>query len=214
MLPERKNFVLFDFDGVIADSFKTAFEVHKSVFPDMTEDDYRQITERNVNDWNWRARLEKAGHSGSYDFFEHYLPRAEKEVKIFEGMEEVIKKLHQEYELFIVSSNLTRAIKDFMQKHGLISCFMKIMGNDVHVSKVEKIRMVFSEYGTGPMHCVFVTDTLGDAREAQQLNVGSIGVAWGFNKPERLEAGNVFKIVEYPTDIQPAIREYFQSILT
>jgi beta-phosphoglucomutase-like phosphatase (HAD superfamily) len=42
--------VLFDFDGVIVDSFKPAFEVQKMIRPgiNFSEDDYRKFFEGNV----------------------------------------------------------------------------------------------------------------------------------------------------------------------
>jgi phosphoglycolate phosphatase-like HAD superfamily hydrolase len=85
------------------------------------------------------------------------------------------------------------------------------MGNDVHASKVEKIRMVFSKYNTDAEHCVFVTDTLGDIREANVLNVKSIGVSWGFHEKERLEIGNPFKIIYKPGELLRVINDAFSS---
>jgi phosphoglycolate phosphatase-like HAD superfamily hydrolase len=85
------------------------------------------------------------------------------------------------------------------------------MGNDVHKSKVEKIKMVFQKYGICNNDCVFITDTLGDMREATKMNVGSIGVTWGFNKPNVLKLGNPFCITERPSDLPLAIFEYFNK---
>ena len=208
---KREESIFFDFDGVIADSFKVAFDVHKSVFTDMTENDYRQILEGNVNDWNWSERLAATGYKGSYNFFDHYLPKMREEVKLFDGMDGVIKNLAQEYNLFIISSSITHAIQEFLEKYDLADYFIEIMGNDVHHSKVEKMNTIFSKYDIEPSHCVFVADTLGDIREAEQADVGAIGVTWGFNKREQLEKGKYFRIVEQPIDIQLAIVDYFHD---
>ena len=47
----KKNYVLFDFDGVIVDSFLHAFEVNKMIYPHLTEKEYRMRFEGNINDW-------------------------------------------------------------------------------------------------------------------------------------------------------------------
>ena len=84
------------------------------------------------------------------------------------------------------------------------------MGNDVHKSKVEKIRMVFEEYNIGPNDCVFITDTLGDIYEASRKNVGSIGITWGFHEPERLLRGKPFRLVEESNDLLTTVSDYFK----
>ncbi len=85
------------------------------------------------------------------------------------------------------------------------------MGADVHTSKHEKIKMVFEKYGISASQCIFVTDTLGDMREAKAADVGAIGVAWGFHSRETLAKGEPFRIVERPEEISPAISAYFAS---
>lgn len=46
----KKPFILFDFDGVIADSFKLSFEIAKMICPHITEDIYQKRFEGNIND--------------------------------------------------------------------------------------------------------------------------------------------------------------------
>jgi phosphoglycolate phosphatase len=83
-------------------------------------------------------------------------------------------------------------IGEFLTENGMTSYFDRIMGNAVHKSKEEKIKTVFAEYGTDASECIFVTDTLGDIREATKVNVGAIGVTWGFHERERLAQGKPF----------------------
>jgi len=45
----KDKFILFDFDGVIADSFSAAFAVNKKVFPSITEQEYRDRFLGNIN---------------------------------------------------------------------------------------------------------------------------------------------------------------------
>lgn len=208
---EIKKSIFFDFDGVIADSFQTAFDIHKSVFTDMTKDDYRQILEGNVNDWGWADRLAAVGYNGGYDFFDHYIPRMKEEVKLFNEMDELITRLTQEYKLFIISSAITKGIQEFLKKYSLADCFVEIMGNDIHHSKVVKMNTIFSKHNLESKNCVFVTDTLGDMREAEQVDVQVIGVTWGFNKREQLEKGRYFRIVEQLIDLELAIADYFHN---
>ncbi|MEK9154423.1 MAG: HAD hydrolase-like protein, partial [Patescibacteria group bacterium] len=87
----------------------------------------------------------------------------------------------------------------------------EVMGADVHTSKSKKIEMVFKKYGITARKCVFITDTLGDMREAKSVGVGAIGVSWGFHARETLLQGEPFRIVAQPAEISPAISAYFAA---
>lgn len=172
----KKKFILFDFDGVIVDSFAPAFEVQKMICPHLTEDNYRKRFEGNINDWEEPINVHTKECRHDIDFFTEYIPRMEKEVQIVSGMQEVINQLEKDYTLVVVSSTITSPIKNLLESRGMASHFTEIMGNDVHTSKVEKIKMVFNKYNINSDDCVFITDTLGDMKEASKLKVGTIGV--------------------------------------
>lgn len=205
----KTNFILFDFDGVIADSFASAFEVQKMLCPHLTEDGYRRRFEMNINDWEEANENHTEACRHDIDFNAEYIPRMRNEVGVVPGMSEVVARLAGEYTLIIISSTITSPIQEFTAKHGLAKYFAEIMGNDVRTSKVEKIKIVFSKYGPGPKECVFITDTLGDMREAREAGVGSIGVSWGFQKPEVLFHGDSFRIIQKPEELPLAISDYF-----
>lgn len=202
--------MLFDFDGVISDSFAVAFEVEKMMCPNTSEENYRKAYEGNIHDWNWEGSEHTDACRHDMDFFSIYLPKMRTSVHPFPGMQDVIKNLSSSYELIIVSSTLSGIILEFTRKFGLDGIFKEIMGNDVHTSKTEKIKMIFEKYKTSAKNCVFVTDTLGDIMEAKKAGVGAIGVSWGFNTRETLANGNPFRVVSCPEELLSATKEYFE----
>jgi phosphoglycolate phosphatase len=208
----RNQFILFDFDGVIADSFWLALEVTQVICPHLTDSLYRKRFEGNINDWEGPEQ----GHTGecqhSIDFFDAYIPRMKEEVMIVPGIKEVVALLGKKYTLIVISSTITSPIQEFLEKYSLSQYFVQIMGNDVHKSKVEKIRMVFGKYNITAQDCVFITDTLGDMRESAEMQVGAIGVTWGFHKPETLRKGNPFCLVEKPNELALSVSKYFDSL--
>ena len=206
-----KNFILFDFDGVIADTFTPAFEVQKMMCPKATADDYRARFEGNINDTYKQGNYHTDECFHDIDFFAEYIPRFKKQGKVFVGMTEAIKQLSKNYSLIIVSSTITSPIQDFLVKNNLASYFFEVMGNDVHTSKVEKIKMIFSKYNTTTKNCVFVTDTLGDMLEAEKTGVAAIGVTWGFHGEERLARGKPFMIVNTPEELLKSISNFYND---
>jgi len=212
----KNNFLLFDFDGVIADSFDLSFEIQKKFWPQLTENECRKRFEGNINDVfndlkapnNSRTEEDRL----SIDLFAEYCPRMINEAQVVPGMKEAIVELEKNYTLIVISSTITSPIKEFLAKHDLAKYFAWIMGNDVHKSKVEKIKMVFEKYGIGASDCVFITDTLGDMREAARMGVGSIAVAWGFHHLETLLEGSPFRVIPKPNELIAAVSDYFKVV--
>jgi|SRR3989344_2336442 len=205
----NKKFILFDFDGVIVDSFQPAYEVAHMKCPHLTEDDYRERFEGNINEWQASVNTHTDECRLDVDFFEHYVPKMEKQVTLVPSMGEVVATLAETYTLVIISSTITLPIERLLEKYNLRKYFTEVMGNDVHKSKVEKIRMVFTKYSVAAQYCVFITDTLGDMREAEKSGIGALGVTWGFHTVETLQRGNPFRLVSDPADIVSAVKEYF-----
>src|ERR1700690_4067272 len=120
-------------------------------------------------------------------------------------MGEVVKTLSETYALSIISSTYTSLINELLEHYGLTLYFKDVLGGDVHQSKVEKIRMIFEKYQITSGDCIFVTDTLGDMREAKKHGVGAIGVSWGWHTHATLEKGIPFRIVDAPAELPDAV---------
>ncbi len=206
----KKPFILFDFDGVISDSFVPAFKIHQAMHPHTTEEEYRRAFEGNINNWNIDDNVHTKDCKPELDFFDEYSKALKVEVKLIPGIKEVVSELAKVYSLVIISSTLTELIQTFLIDHGMDGLFLELMGNDVHPSKEAKIKMVFAKYGLRPDECIFITDTLGDLREAEAVGVGAIGVRWGFSASNRLEQGKSFRLLDKPEELPGTVRDYFE----
>ncbi len=205
----RRKFILFDFDGVIADSFDLAYEVSRIKCPHLSRDDYRRRFDGNINETETllthttTCRLD-------IDFATEYAKKVQS-VRPFHGMPEIIEALAREHTLIVISSTTTDVIWMLLDTYGLSSCFAQVMGNDLHKSKVKKIRMVFDTYGSDIADYVFVTDSLGDIREAREAGLDAIAVTWGFHNRETLLRGKPFRLLDQPKDLHEAVVEYFRK---
>ncbi len=206
----KKQFILFDFDGVIADTLDLAYEIELNLCPQLKQEEFSLRFNGNINDWedpiNYHS--DDCDHN-AIDFWSELIPRMLTETQIFPGMQNVIAQLEQHYTLIIISSSITSPIQQFLEKHTFGSHFDWVMGNDLHKSKVEKIKMVFDKYDITAEQCIFITDTVGDMKEANKMDVPAIAVTWGFQSREMLEKGPYTRIVDQPSDILKAVAERF-----
>lgn len=207
----RRKFVLFDFDGVIADSYSIAWQTAQTMCKRVTEEEYKAAFEGNVHERHDAMMSDSHGPECRHDldWFSIFTPLFEEKVRLFPGMGEVIEELSHSRILIIVSSTISSPIQGFLEKNHIGRYFSEVMGADVHTSKHEKIKMIFEKYKTSASECVFVTDTLGDMREAKKENVGAVAVSWGFHDRDTLAKGEPFKIVAHPEEIASAIGDFF-----
>lgn len=208
---EEKKYLLFDFDGVIVDSLDLAFSINRQdKASDYTVNDYIQLFRGNIF-----SRLEKdkddQPKKSQPDFFSEYEPGMMK-LNCINGMPEVIKKLSREYTLIIISSTLGTIIEKFLEKHVLLEYFTAILGPEVEKSKTKKIQMVFDDYKTNASNCLFITDTLGDIKEAAKVGVKCIGVIWGYHPQDIIAEGNPHALAHTPKELNDLISSWRGSL--
>ncbi len=196
----KSEYVLMDFDGVIADTFDMCLAIACKVWPEITAAQYRA---RFYGDINTTVQEIMAG---GVNFFEEYDAQILKQ-PLVAGMEEALKYIGANFSMILVSSTVSEPIKKFLRYHKMLTYFAAIFGNDVPSSKKEKMRLILQHYKIKPSESVLVTDTLGDLRDAKALSVPAIAVTWGYHDEQILHRGEPLVFVDYPTQLKGAIEE-------
>ncbi len=122
--------IIFDYDGVIVDSFPNVFAVYRKIcqklgiaFPEDIE------TFRSIYGYSYFECLKNLGIS--VDDFDVVQSMFKDEIiktehKIFKGMPEVIAELVKKYKLLLVSSSHSQEVLPKINKLGLAGSFEKI----------------------------------------------------------------------------------------
>ena len=197
--------LLFDFDGVIVDSFEILYQSVLEAFnKDISRDEYRKFYEGDV------LASAKKLHNGTKmvgkgtPVFSRYIPRLY-ELHPVDGIADTLSNLSESYQITIVTSCLGDVVETFLKMHNLERTIHSIYGSDFHPDKHEKMHIVFEKYGLDPQKTLYVTDTLGDLRVAERVGIRGIGVTWGFHDRETLEKGKYLKIVDTPDQLKNEI---------
>lgn len=209
-----KPFILFDFDGVLVDTFSHNITVFSEFFPGMSHEEILQLYDGN-GVATVVAHMQRIG----IDDIDGYIKRIglrftelTGDIVMPQSAQRVVQDLRERYEMMIVSTSREEGIEGCLQRSGMSGHFRKVYGQLAHRSKVEKIRMVFAEHGARPDQCLFVTDTLGDILEAHEAGIKTLAVTWGFHGRERLAKGNPWAIVDSPEDINNHVEKYFSQV--
>ena len=179
---------IFDFDGVIADTFAYSQAVISRIGITVTQDQFKDhhngnVFEKPIVPFTPENRV----------VFHRVYGEGIASVPLFISRTE-FETLAQEYTLCIVSSNDEHAISQYLLSHN-ITQFSDVLGCEFHKSKVHKIQYLMQKYGVNEKDCVFVTDTVGDVLESHQLSVPVIAVSYGYHDLERLARANPTHLV-------------------
>src|SRR4051812_36548159 len=112
--------IIFDFDGTIADSFDyvSDFMVKSAGLPPLSHAQKEQL--RGLSMREMTQRLGYQWWEAAILFFKgrRRMRKAIRHLDSFDGMPELIRKLHAEgHELFIVSTNSVRNLHSFLHRH-------------------------------------------------------------------------------------------------
>lgn len=195
-----KKTIIFDFDGVIADTLELAFEIAKINYPSLTLDSYKD---------KWKVRFSKVVFTEpkvgvKVDFDKEYAEKI-KNLKLDSQKKQVIKNLSKDFNLHIISGNNSDTIRNFCISND-INYFIEIMGNDVDVSKVNKFNTLFKKHNLSSKELIFVTDTAGDISEAKEVGIGTIvAITSGFQDINTLKESEPTHLIDSILDLEKVV---------
>ncbi|HEY4161331.1 MAG TPA: HAD hydrolase-like protein [Candidatus Saccharimonadales bacterium] len=201
----RRQAVIFDFDGTIADSFDYVFDFLKKEAGDTANYPAKQLREfRKMSMKRLALHLGVPVWRMPVLYFKgRRVMRAHMEnVEPFSGMVDVIRTLYQDgYLLLIASSNSSHNIRHLLRRQGILSCFRAVRSSAGLTGKPGLIRQLLVRYRLSRQHVWYVGDELGDVTAAARAGVRSLAVGWGFADPEQLKALEPGAFAEKPADI-------------
>lgn len=195
--------MMFDYDGVIVNSgeffVRDFLEACRETGFDLSgEKEVMALFDNNV----YEAMQDRGLDSDVIDkILQAYEKKAAEHIgqlEIFAGMDEVLRKIAQNNEIYIITSNVSGVTTAVLRKNG-ITCFADVIGADVEKSKVKKIQKLMRQYPD--MMVYYVGDTAGDILEGKAAGARTIGVAWGWHGAEKLKAHRPDCLVYTPEEL-------------
>lgn len=189
--------IIFDFDGVLADTFDTFYPLikaaMKSIGFSITPDQYRDFFIGNVH----QSFKDFIGDNKKYEIFTEfrntnyntYYNGKLNKAKLFPGAINFLEKIHRAHILTINSSGRKANIQKLLEENGVKNLFDLVLA-DSTTSKEGMLKETLTKFGADPKKSIMITDTIGDVIVAKKIGLKTIAVTWGFQSKEMLKKSN------------------------
>jgi phosphoglycolate phosphatase len=209
--------IVFDYDGVIVDSFPNIHSVYQIIcqklgksYPEDFEDFKKIYGHSSSECYSQLGFSEEERIKGNMIFKEEIL---KKDAKLFDRIIEVLKKLHKDYKLAVISSSYKEEVEQKLKKFGLLKLFDFILAKESHVGRFEKtesIKKIMEKLTMKSNEVLLIGDRNVDFIEGSKAGLSNIllvDYGWGYDLEEIPEYKQKV-LVKEPNDLLEAVKEF------
>ena len=192
--------IVFDFDGVIADSlalyqqvcqqaahhFNTDITLPKNPFAQLNPVTFEELA----------ATLDLPCDAYATKVSE--LMNSNKAIpELFDGISSTLEQLASNTDLAVVSASHSTVLSKILCHYQIEQYFVQIIGGDTAGTKADKLQALSKTYSIMAM----VGDGISDIYAAQKANIPSVAVTWGWQGEDMLVRANPDRIIRTPTEL-------------
>jgi phosphoglycolate phosphatase len=209
-------FLLFDFDGTIADSIHLALRIANNLAPafnirKLSDDDVVKLRSMSIPQAMKYLRIPfyKIPRliSAALVDYRHLLH----ELEPFPGIRDMLDKLKDMgCEMALLSSNSTENVKHFLEQHQLDQ-FNWVEGTSGILKKHKSINRKIKKHALNRERLIYVGDEIRDIASAHKCGLRIISVSWGFHTTDLLAGKDPDYLVDSPGQIVELMRSFQDS---
>lgn len=199
-----KKIILFDYDGTILDSMDVVYKEYNKIADKYSMkkvasfSDFMNLYDTNIYDSFFKLGLDKSRVKDFISDFRRPLIEADDKLRLFDKMQDVVRKISKNNIVIVITSNLTEVVEHSIKNHG-VKGVSEVIGGDKEISKVKKIKSIIERYPG--MEIYYVGDTKGDIVESKKVGALAVAVTWGHHSKKKLSEAGADYIVNKPEEL-------------
>ena len=199
----ESEIVFIDFDGVLANTFQLAYNMHKILRPELTPESFRQLFE------NPSQTIPALNNPEDVARYNHaYQLKIGSQNIAFRG-HETIARLSGIFTINICSTAPTPATNAFFEHHDLQNFISQVITGNSSLQITSAINQYLVDNNLEKTDIVLLTDTLGDLKAARGADIPAIAAAWGYHNEATLKQETGASILDQIDHLPGALEEHF-----
>jgi phosphoglycolate phosphatase len=211
----KRHKIIFDFDGTIADSLKVFIDTAQIVTKqkkDISEDQIEELRKSTLLEIINILEIKKWQIPNLIINGRKIMKKRITEIKLFDGMKEILEELTIDHDVYILSSNSSDNIQYFLKKYELESIFTSIYSDVPIWGKSSSLRKFCKRESMKIADCVYIGDEIRDIEAAKRVKIKFISVGWGFINPDTLSKYKPQILINEPKELIAAISLIDRSV--
>ena len=202
-----ENVVVFDFDGVLADTLDEMLHIARLVCETMG-----YPCEPSPADLNALNKMEFAELGKQLGIPEQRVQEFVERTfrlfgarpappRIFTGMREVVLKLADFNKIGILTGNSFQVVDRFLETNDLSAAIAVVLSADAPGNRLAKLQRIVSQLAGPAGNAYLVGDAVSDVQVARESSITSIAVTWGHQSEAKLRSVNPDYLVHTPQEL-------------
>lgn len=183
------KYIVFDFDGTLADSVEIINNIVKDEFPDISNEDFKLLKEQGTRSMLKKKNIPLWKLPGLVLKVTSRLKSTEN-LRLFKGIDDLVITLGKKYQLGIVSSNTEENIMRTLKKYKIDKSFQFVYSQSSIFGKYAVLKKMCSKNGINPSEVLYIGDEDRDIAASKKMGMKSMAVSWGLNSESLLRKGN------------------------
>lgn len=205
--------IIFDFDGTLADSFSAIIQ---KLVPQADEFKFRKINQDEIAGLKDLTSREVIKYLKIPFYKLPAILRHAREcmrdesplLSTFMNLPEVLKELHMDCSLGILTSNSSENVVSWLNRHKIAHLFTFIHTEFSYFGKKHMLKKLIKSCQMDPLQTFYIGDETRDIDAARKCKINSIAVSWGFNSETALIQSSPNYIARIPQDIIAIVKQH------
>jgi len=199
--------IIFDFDGVLADSLEPMLRFANQVCLELgvqasaSKADLEALDKMEFSEFGRQIGIPEDQISTFVQRNQQLFYEQDQPPDIISGMRSVITSLAEHNTLAIITGNSCKLVESFLEKNQIRDKFQTILCDEHKGNRLEKIRQVMDLASDNSISVFMIGDAVSDIRAAHAAGITSIAVSWGHQSVKKLSQAKPDIIVQEPENI-------------
>lgn len=197
-------YIVFDFDGTIADSIDLGFRIFNRIAPEYKLQQIDEEIKKEIVTKHPQELLKKYGISNlkvitlllrlRKEFTQHI-----DEIQLIAGMEQALHDIKNAgLRIGILTSNSVVNVRKVLERYNLSAIIDFVYSGKSLFGKDKVIRSMLKKEAISPDNVIYVGDETRDVEASKKAEIPVISVPWGFSSRASLETAKPDEIADSP----------------